>query len=636
MLSPAPAAYARRVSRSTLRVLGSFLLALSLSACPADSGSDDAGAGGDAATSDAAAIDAAAHDAAVPRDAGECATNDDCADDLFCTDRERCVAGRCTFQDTYCDDGVECTMDSCSEERRRCENVAPDRDGDGSRDATCRDYRGVPLGDDCDDADATRFPSNVEVCDAVGHDEDCDLATYGGVDADHDGYLSEACCQIDAEGLLRCGDDCNDAVGSTHPLAGEVCNGIDDDCDDLDDDIIHGNVLCARGDGRPCTTSCGVAGTEACNAACLGWDTCAAAEVCNGCDDDNDAAQDEDFECALGTSRTCTTTCGTSGTQLCGSTCSYTQCSASEACNYCDDDGDGNFFEERPLATVLATDTWTSCDGSLFGDAHCMTEDPPNTVLVYTELMDGSANNQAGAMWLDTGAMMGWGPVELEVTMELSGRTAGGMNEMPLGGWAIVVARGNVGVGTPADSGIPRTMTGVAARWFWTQLDSCFGFPPSSGDAIRSTQLDATGIRALTTTNDMTTTGSCQSGYGLIGGATTLDGPGQNVSHRMRLRYTPDDPTTAPNEESMVVTAIAGTTTMQQVIPFDAIPVGTGPLRVGITAGSYTARFPSAGPFDVGMPVRARVLVQRVDIHCCRPATVTYPVQVQYTGTCPR
>jgi hypothetical protein len=469
----------------------------------------------------------------------------------------------------------------------------------------------------------------------MGHDEDCDLTTFGGLDADSDGYESSACCQRDTSGRLRCGGDCDDSVGSTRPLAGEICNGIDDDCDELVDDIIHGSVLCARGDTRPCTTTCGIAGTESCNAACLGWDSCVAAEVCNGCDDDNDAAQDEDFECLLGTSRTCTTSCGTPGTQICGSTCSYAVCSGSEACNYCDDDGDGNFFEERPLATVLATDTWESCDTAR-GDARCITEDPPNTVLLYGELLDGTANNQAGAIWLDSGAIMGWGPVELEVALELSGRSLGGDIEMPLGGWGIVIGRGEVGAGTPQNNGIPTTITGVAAQWFWTQLDSCFGAPPTSGDAIRGTQLASGSLRSLRTPTDMTTTSGCYSGYSLLGGSTTFDSPTDSLTQRMRIRYTPDDPTTVPDEESMTITATAGGVTTNQVVPSDAIPVGTGPIRVGITAGTYTSRFAPIGPMEVGMPVRARVLVQRVDIHCCRPATVTHPIEVTYTGTCPR
>jgi len=63
----------------------------------------------------------------------------------------------------------------------------PDEDGDGSRAAACG-------GDDCDDADAARYPGGSELCDYAGHDEDCNDATYGTKDDDADGYVDARCC----------------------------------------------------------------------------------------------------------------------------------------------------------------------------------------------------------------------------------------------------------------------------------------------------------------------------------------------------------------------------------------------------------------------------------------------------------
>ena len=613
--------YAARAAATALLLC----LLAGLTGCPASSVGEDAGLEDGGARSDASG-----------RDAGLCVTHADCIDDLYCTDRERCVDGRCTFQATFCDDGIACTTDTCSEAARRCENVGPDVDGDGSRDANCYDYRGVPLGDDCDDTDSTRKPGNLEVCDTMGRDEDCDLSTFGGIDSDNDGYESSACCQQDATGRQRCGNDCDDAVGSTHPLAGEICNGIDDDCDVLVDDIIHGSVLCARDDTRPCTTSSGISGTETCNAACLGWNTCVAAEACNGCDDDNDGAQDEDFECSLGTSRACTTGCGTPGLQLCGGACSYAGCAGTERCNYCDDDGNGNFWEERPLATFTTIDTMDCANPR--GGARCFEE---ITLGTQAELLDGTANNQAGAIWLAADSTMGWGPVELEVTMELVGQTLGGLDERPLGGWAIVIGRGEMGAGTPQNMGIPTTISGVAAQWHWTQFDTCtLPATPIDQDAIRSTQLAGGMLRPLITPEDAAPVGTlipeifCRVGYGLSSGSTTFDAPGQARTQRMRLRYTPDDPTTAADEESMTITATAGVVTTNQVVPADSIPMGTGPIRIGITAGAYTD--PLGGFFDVGMPVRARVLVHRRDLGCPHCGIDERPISVSYARTCPR
>ncbi|MCB9613603.1 MAG: putative metal-binding motif-containing protein [Sandaracinus sp.] len=78
--------------------------------------------------------------------------------------------------------------------------------------------------------DPDRFPGNVEICDSVGHDEDCDPATFGDRDADGDGFVDALCCN-DFEGTMRCGDDCNDRRRDAHPGVPEVCEGLDNDCD---------------------------------------------------------------------------------------------------------------------------------------------------------------------------------------------------------------------------------------------------------------------------------------------------------------------------------------------------------------------------------------------------------------------
>lgn len=180
----------------------SVLSLVLLSACPTPEG-------GDAGGEDAA-----------PYDGGSCATDEDCDDRRFCNGLERCVAGSCAPGEApRCDDGVECTVDRCSEAARACESRAPDEDGDGFGVLGCGD------GVDCDDTDPDRFPGNVEVCDALNHDEDCDDATRGSLDEDGDGFESARCCNAGT-----CGDDCDDVRGRANPDGLEVCNGIDDDC----------------------------------------------------------------------------------------------------------------------------------------------------------------------------------------------------------------------------------------------------------------------------------------------------------------------------------------------------------------------------------------------------------------------
>jgi hypothetical protein len=446
---------------------------------------------------------------------------------------------------------------------------------------------------------------------------------------------------------LRAGLPTTTILRST-PTASEVCNGVDDDCDGRIDDIIEGTVICRADQTRPCDTSCGLMGTQSCNDSCLGWDTCVSAEICNGCDDDDDGADDEDFECVRGASSACTTACGTTGTQLCDTSCAFTTCEASEVCNYCDDDADGNFHEERPFATFTATAAFRRCtDHPVFGGATCDTLGRPDGYDEWATLLDGTADDQAGAIWFETDWRLGWGATEIGMELETTALTTSPPAgpaiprlEQVLGGWAIVVGRGVPGVGTTARYAIPTTIEGVAARWSWSQFDSCYApsMPPSNDDSVRGLELTSGGTMALTALGAASDSG-CFSGDLLEGSATDFDGPASGVvTQRIRLRYTPDDPTTAAvDEEQLAITASSGASITWTYVPTDALPLGTGPLRVGITAGTYTQRGFSGPPASLvfGVPVQARVRVMRHEDNCCGPPTITYPITTVRRGLCP-
>ncbi len=198
----------------------------------------------DSSTSEDAAV--ASSDA--PRDAvSGCTENTDCDDGVYCNGTETCAANRCLAGAApQCDDSVACTADFCSEASRACVNQAPDADGDGEPDAACVDARGTPLGTDCDDANGQVFSGALEVCDRMAVDEDCNPSTRGAGDLDGDGFQDVQCCN----GAL-CGDDCNDAIRGVNPMATEVCNGIDDDCDSRIDEGVTVTVYRDQdGDGR--------------------------------------------------------------------------------------------------------------------------------------------------------------------------------------------------------------------------------------------------------------------------------------------------------------------------------------------------------------------------------------------------
>ena len=138
---------------------------------------------------------------------------------------------------------------------------------------------------DCDDQDASRAPDLAEFCDGV--DNDCDGAAE--LDGDGDGFL--ACAPfVDAAVGLAGGEDCDDDAATAFPGAPELCDGADQDCDAATDEGLD-----ADGDGvTPCGPD-GLGGTAD--------DDCddgrassfpGAIETCNGVDDDCDGSLAED------------------------------------------------------------------------------------------------------------------------------------------------------------------------------------------------------------------------------------------------------------------------------------------------------------------------------------------------------
>ncbi len=122
-------------------------------------------------------------------------------------------------------------------------NIEIDNDGDGfvecSIDAGGWDGPNSSiLGDDCDDSDDTVFPGAPELCD--GQINDCNTANLPGneIDNDNDGFVE---CSIDAGGWdgpvgTTQGDDCDDTNASINPEAPEICDGLDNNCNNQTDE----------------------------------------------------------------------------------------------------------------------------------------------------------------------------------------------------------------------------------------------------------------------------------------------------------------------------------------------------------------------------------------------------------------
>ncbi len=178
---------------------------------------------------------------------------------------------------------------------------------------------------DCNDNNASVNPGATEICNGI--DDDCDNLTDEGFDVDGDGYTT-------------CAGDCNDNNASVNSGVTEICNGIDDDCDNLIDEGFD-----VDGDGY---TTC--AGDCNDNNASMNP---GATEICNGIDDDCDNLIDEVFD-VDGDGDGFTTCAGD-----CNDNNSAVRPGATEICNGIDDDCD-TFIDE---GFDVDGDGYTTCSG---------------------------------------------------------------------------------------------------------------------------------------------------------------------------------------------------------------------------------------------------------------------------------
>ncbi len=325
-----------------------------------------------------------------------CVADSDCANGVFCDGVERCMPGATDADSRGCVSPTSppCTDDEeCDEDAATCDMRCVDADADGHGALECG-------GDDCDDADANRFPGNVEVCDSTAHDEDCNPDTFGFVDADADGSGSYACCNVLPGGDLNCGGDCNDGDSTVNERAGDgpplFCDGVDNDCSGTADE----GCPCTEGETQECGTTAqrmriGICrpGTQVCSGGVF-TESCIGAispseEICDGLDNDCDETVDEavlrtyypdvDGDGFGSTSGTPISACSapagySSNATDCDDTVSSVNPAATEVCNLVDDNCTGG-IDEGFIATY-----YRDSDRDGFGDAAMatMTCAPPD------------------------------------------------------------------------------------------------------------------------------------------------------------------------------------------------------------------------------------------------------------------
>ncbi len=225
---------------------------------------------------------------------------------------------------------------------------------------------------DCDDGVLAVNPGALETCD--GLDNDCDglvddadtsLADAGVWYADTDGDnfgsfdVWVRTCARPAGHLPQSGD-CDDAAAGVHPGAPELCDGIDNDCDEAIDDADSGaqgtdwfEDADFDGHGRP------GAALAACTNPGAGW---------SATDDDCDDSE------------------------------ASTHPGADETCNSADDDCDG-FVDDQDPSVTDANTYWIDVDGDGQGN--------PNFPLVRCSLPSGYVPNADDCLDIDANANLG-------------------------------------------------------------------------------------------------------------------------------------------------------------------------------------------------------------------------------------
>ncbi len=226
-----------------------------------------------------------------------------------------------------------------------------DADGDGATEDV-----------DCDDNDAARFPGNPEICDGI--DNDCD----GAIPSDE--------IDDDSDGFTECGGDCDDSNATINPDAPQICGDADTDCDPntgsrWDDDF----------DGADCSVDCD--DTDPNRSPDF-------IEVCdNGIDDDCDWVDeacppepvvDNDGD-------------GYDEDNDCDDNDAAVNPGADELCNSIDDNCNGLIDDDDP--SLAYGNLWSADqDGDSYGDGSNMLEScnqPPGYVYDASDCDDGDA-----------------------------------------------------------------------------------------------------------------------------------------------------------------------------------------------------------------------------------------------------
>jgi hypothetical protein len=277
------------------------------------------------------------------------------------------------------------------------EQIDSDEDGLGDACEGDTDGDGVANGQDCAPNNPAVYPGAEEVCD--GADNDCDLAEDEGfVDSDFDGIKD--CVDADDD---NDGDpdetDCSSLNKAIYTGAAEVCDGVDNNCDELVDEDL-GSLSCGKG---ACSHKIAVC-TEGKTQFCDPYEG-AAIEICDNVDNDCDGLTDEDLgttNCGLGACAHNIANCANGQPQE----CDPLEGAAEEFCDGIDNDCDGKTDQGMPSIACgkgACFHTVQSCVGGVIMDCNAFEGAQPESCDGIDNDCDGDDDEGLGTVLCGVG-----------------------------------------------------------------------------------------------------------------------------------------------------------------------------------------------------------------------------------------
>ena len=146
---------------------------------------------------------------------------------------------------------------------------------------------------DCDDHNDRVYAGAPQICDGLNND--CNDPAWPGVPT--------AEIDQDGDGFRPCAGDCNDSNPAVHPGAAEICNSIDDNCDGQ---IDLGETSCGVGECRRTVNLCAAGGPQTCVPGAPSPEVCDGLDNdCNGVADDGPGGLDADGDGIRGACDNC-------------------------------------------------------------------------------------------------------------------------------------------------------------------------------------------------------------------------------------------------------------------------------------------------------------------------------------------